>query len=198
MYTVRVLIRGTAPLLQHRFGPKVAEGMMKGTRKNTGSPDWSMEWLDTMYVNADGMLYQPATHIEGALVRAAASFKVKGARGKSWKDPIKAYVYVQPDCILHLRDGQPIKAPGSELLETATETLSVSVMRAVVQRSAVARSRLMIAAGWQLDFIAEVVDDQVRADVLREILEEAGRAVGIGDYRPRYGRFVVEAFEVLP
>ncbi len=196
MYTVKVTIRGTAPLLQHKFGAIQEAAMTKGSRKNTGSQDWSKEWLDTMYTTRSGYLYQPATHIEGALQKAAVSFKVKGGRGKSWKDPIKAYVYVTPDEILHLHDGQPILAPTDDLMANPTSTMSVSVMRCVVQRAAIARSRLMLTPGWELTFTVEVMDDQVRPDVLKEVFEEAGRAVGIGDYRPRYGRFQVVTFEV--
>ncbi len=196
MYEVQVKIQGTAPLLQHKFGADIMEAMMQGSRKNTGSPDWSAEWMGTMYADKAGYLYQPATHIEGALVKAATSFKIKGQKSKTWKDPIKAYVYVSPDNIPHLFNGEPVKAPNADLVLNPTENLSVSIMRAVVQRAAIARSRLMIAIGWELAFTIQVVDDQVRAEVLREILEEAGRAVGIGDYRPRYGRFQVVTFEV--
>ncbi len=194
MYTVKVTIKGTAPLLQHKFGAIQEAAMAKGSRKNTGSTDYSREWLDTMYTTKSSYLYQPAAHIEGALQKAAASFKVKGGRGKSWKDPIKAYVYVTPDEILHLHDGQPILAPTANLMENPSSIMSVSVMRCVVQRAAIARSRLMLAPGWELAFTVEVADDQVRPEVLREVLEEAGRAVGIGDYRPRYGRFVTTGF----
>ena len=41
-----------------------------------------------------------------------------------------------------------------------------------------------------------VIDDQVHPIIVQEILGEAGCAVGIGDYRPRYGRFDIIEFEV--
>ena len=82
-------------------------------------------------------------------------------------------------------------APKADLLLQPTEHLSVSVMRVIVQRAAVARARLQIAPGWELKFNLEVHDDQVRPDVIPEIMVEARRAVGIGDFRPRYGRFEV-------
>jgi hypothetical protein len=148
-----------------------------------------------MYATAEGYLYQPATHLEGALVKAAATFKIKGGRGKTWKDPMRAYCYAFPEQILHLRDGQPVPVPPEDLLTHPTEYLSVSVMRVMVQRAAVARARLQIAAGWELAFRLEVHDPQVRAEVVEQILREAGRAVGIGDFRPRYGRFEVTQFE---
>lgn len=195
MYTIRATIVGTAPLLQHRFGPAAQEELTKDSRKNTGVRDFSLEWLSTLYGDPHGYLVQPASHVEGSLVRAASSFKVKGQRSKTWKEPVKAYVYVTPACIPHLRNGEPVPVPGLGLMSNPTPYMSVSVMRAVVQRAAVARSRLMLAPGWELTFTIEVVDDQLPGAVLREILVEAGRAVGIGDYRPRYGRFAVTHFD---
>lgn len=71
-------------------------------------------------------------------------------------------------------------------------------MRVKVKQAAVARSRLMIGAGWELQFSIEVQDERLSPEVMKAVLEEAGRAVGIGDYRPRYGRFAVEQFQVIP
>lgn len=195
MYTVNARIRGTTSLLQHAF-PLALLKPAETTRKHMGATDYSLEWMNTMYVTADGYLYQPASHLEGALVRAATNFRIKGRSGKSWRDPIRAYCYVQPDEVRHLRDGHPVLAPGPELLEQATPHLSVHVARVVVSRSAVARSRLMIAPGWELDFTTEVHDPQVLASTLREILAEAGRMAGIGDFRPRHGRFELASFTV--
>ena len=195
MYTLDVGIRGSAPLLHHRFAPAQLDTLMRGAARRTGATDYSQEWLDSMYVTAEGYLFQPATHIEGALVKAASLFKIKGARGKTWKDAVRAYCYVVPEQIIHRRDDQPVSAPKADLLAHPTEFLSVSIMRVMVQRSAVARSRLQIAPGWELSFKLEVHDDQISPEVMREIVAEAGRAVGIGDFRPRCGRFEVTHFE---
>lgn len=196
MYQINASILGTSALLQHAFGQTALDTLQESAKKQTGTPDYSLEWMQTMYVNRSGFLYQPASHIEGAMQKAAAGFKMKGKGGKTWKDAVKAYAYVQPDEVLHLRDGQPVRAPGAELLNDPTEYLSVSVMRVKVQRAAVARSRLLIAPGWALAFSIEVHDEQLRPDVLEAVLQEAGRAVGIGDYRPRYGRFELVSFNV--
>ena len=196
MFTITALVEGVAPLLQNRFAPEQLGTMMQGSTKRTGSADRSMEWFDGVYVTQDGLLYQPNSHLEGALAKAATAFKIKGARGKSWREPIRAYCYVMPEQLLHLRDGKSVKAPGRELLHEPEQYLAVNVSRVKVQRSAVARSRLLVAPGWQLKFMIEVHDEQVREEVVREILVEAGRAVGIGDNRPRYGRFAVVDFSL--
>lgn len=192
MYTIDASIRGTAGLLQHAFGAGQLGEIQKAAKVETVKRDYSLEWMDTMYRCPDGLLGQPASHIEGAMVKAATSFIRKSK--KTYKDSIKAYLYVQPDMIPHIRDGEYVTAPDASLIQHPTETLSVSIMRVVVQRSAVARSRLLIASGWELAFQMQVVDDQLDPDVIKSILTEAGISVGIGDYRPRFGRFSVTSF----
>jgi hypothetical protein len=197
LYRIEARIRGTAGLLQHAFGQTAMDTLQENAKRQTGTPDYSLEWMATMYTDRQGLLVQPASHIEGAMQKAAASFKMKGKGGKTWKDPVKAYCYVMPDNIPHLRNNEYVPAPTADLLPNPTEYLSVSIMRVKVQRAAVARSRLLIAPGWELAFTMEVQDEQLRPDVLETILQEAGRAVGIGDYRPRYGRFDVTHFQVV-
>lgn len=193
MYQVNARIRGLSPILQHAFTGATLEGLTQNANKRTAKADYSLEWMQTMYVNQDGWLYQPASHIEGALVKAATRFQMKGKQ--TFKEPVKANVYAQPDEILHLRNGECVPAPDESLLFDPTSTLRVNIMRVVVQRSAVARARLEIAPGWELAFRLEVTEDLISPPSLREFLEEAGRAVGIGDYRPRFGRFEVVDFQ---
>ena len=47
---------------------------------------------------------------------------------------------------------------------------------------------------WSLTFTLTCIEDQVDAEALKMILDYAGRAVGIGDYRPRFGGFAVTQF----
>ncbi len=194
-YKINASIIGTAGLLQHAFGQAQLSVLREGAKKRTGKTDYSLEWMDTMYINSDGLVSQPASHIEGSLIKASTSFIMKGR--KTWKDAIRGYCFVAPDMIPHRYNGGYVEAPDETLMDEPTENLSVSIMRVVVVRAAVARSRLLLAPGWKLDFQIDVVDDQLPPEVLAQILEEAGRAVGIGDFRPRYGRFTVDSFEVV-
>lgn len=50
--------------------------------------------------------------------------------------------------------------------------------------------------GWTADFVLNVVDDRVSPDKIRLSLEEAGIRVGIGSWRPEFGRFIVTNWEV--
>jgi hypothetical protein len=50
---------------------------------------------------------------------------------------------------------------------------------------------------WACSFQIEVLDDGPTKEVIEEALNDAGRAKGIGDWTPRYGRFTVKQLEVV-
>jgi hypothetical protein len=162
----------------------------KGGHKSAGAKDYTQEWRDYFYATAEGDIFQPAAHIEGALIKAAVNFKVSGKRGKTYKDLISANVFIDPDRILH-----GIKVP-EELDTDADKPLYLDMRPVVVQRSRVVRIRPAFCPGWVLGFDIQVIEDEISADILQDILTLAGKTVGIGDYRPRFGRFSVARFEV--
>ena len=100
-------------------------------------------------------------------------------------------MFVSPDAISH-----NILAP-DELDTDADKPLYLDVRPVVVQRARVVRIRPCFGPGWKLDFEITVLDDQVPHNVVNEVLSLAGRTVGIGDFRPRFGRFMVTKFEVV-
>lgn len=186
MYTVNVSIRGISPLMQHRYSLTAA----KQASPNAGQPDHSQEWRQALYADKNG-IYQPSDHILGTMTKAAAAFKISGKRGKTFKDLIQSSIVITPD---HISHNIPVPA---ELDDDADKPLYIDVRPVVVVRARVLRYRPMFKAGWLLSFVLEVADDEIPANTLSEILSYAGKAVGIGDFRPRFGRFMVERFEVV-
>jgi hypothetical protein len=68
--------------------------------------------------------------------------------------------------------------------------------RVVVQRNGVSRIRPAIRMGWQASFELMVnLPEYIDRNTLRETIEQAGRLVGIGDFRPTFGRFGIVSFE---
>jgi hypothetical protein len=175
MGAVSVKIKGIAPLFQHRF-PEEDFGV-NATKARKAVYDPQQECEKALYQNDVDGIYQPSDHLLGALIVAGASFKYKGL--KTYKDIIKQSVNVTPDCIPH-------ENPKWEI-----DSRSV-----VIERKRIMRSRPLFH-DWSLSFEIEILDDTlISPSVLKEILEKAGK-VGIGDYRPRYGRFMVTEYKVL-
>src|SRR5262245_46341239 len=69
--------------------------------------------------------------------------------------------------------------------------------RVLVQRNAVNRTRPAMKVGWRAQFRLLVnLPEYIGPSALNETIAAAGRLIGIGDYRPSYGRFNVVKFEV--
>lgn len=190
MYSVDIKIRGDAPLMQHRFPMPDLKDMVKGGKKQTGATDYTQEWREYFYSNGDGEIHQPAGHFEGAMVKAAVNFKIQGKRGKTYKDLFRAAVFVTPEHIPH-----GVKVP-DELDTDGDKPLYLDMRPVVVNRARVVRIRPTFKAGWELEFTIEVIDDQIAAELVQDVLVLAGKTVGIGDFRPKFGRFSVIRFEV--
>lgn len=70
--------------------------------------------------------------------------------------------------------------------------------RVVIQRNAITRSRPAIHAGWQATFIMMVtLPEYITREVLHALVSDAGRLIGVCDFRPTYGRFQVIGFDIL-
>jgi hypothetical protein len=166
-------IEGTAPLLQHRFDDK------KDTEKAIkvgGKRDYSGAAEASLYRGVDGVIYQPSTHIEGAMLKAASNYQIGGRGKKTYRDLFKSAVLVSPDAIPH------------KIQDFTIDRRAVIVMRARIMRE-----RPLFAV-WGLDFEINIMDDQIPDEVVNQILCHAGQYVGIGDFRPKFGRFMVTKF----
>lgn len=187
MKEISVTIEGTAPLLQHRYLFKDEAEVF--SKKKSGSKDYSEEWRKALYWNPDVGLFQPATHVEGALIRAASNFQITGRGKKTYKDLIKSTVFVKPDIIPYGHE----RLDPDALLERGIILIHRAIC--VVQRARVERLRPLLPVGWRLSFTIELHDEQMPKEVVKEILDYSGKFVGIGDWRPRHGRFQVVRFE---
>lgn len=186
MKIIDVEIKGTSPLLQHRYAFK--DEIEDSVKKRSGTVDYSKEWIKALYWSENIGVYQPASHLEGALIKASANFQIPGKRKKTYKDSFKSAVFIKPDCIPLNLKGTP-----EELLKEGKIILDRRSV--VIIRSRVERLRPCIN-DWSLAFQIEIHDDQISPQAVKEILDYAGKFCGIGDFRPRFGRFMVSSFSV--
>jgi len=190
--TYRVKIKGVRPMLMHRFPIE-----LPGQSKREGEVDYSKEWQDTCYRDGEELVV-PAVCIERTLVKAAVVFKIKGRRGKTYKDLFAGSVFITPDVVplgIQVPD-DPVYVRGG-VDPTPKTPVYVDMRRVVVNRSAVVRSRLAINTGWELAFEMECTSDQIPEEIAYQVLVNAGETVGLLDFRPRFGRFIVTEFSVI-
>lgn len=175
MKKIEVEITGIAPLLQHRFATEEHGENTSKSKKKVYVPQEEAE--KCLYKNTQGEIYQPAEHIFQSMVRAAVDFRFEKKR--TYKDVITSGIVVQPEEIPLIIEGK----------------YEIDARGAVIQRARVVRWRPRFNE-WKLKFSIDILDDEnIAIPALKEILERAGTTKGIGDYRPRFGRFMVTAFK---
>lgn len=176
--TYAVEIKGTSPLLMHRFSGGEEEG--KKTKKKAETTKEN-DVKDTLYILPDGKLYQPAEGIRQSIIEAGKSFKV----GRSNLSKVAAsFVHVEPEAIIHL----------NQKWSTDRRAVVIPSTRGRVMRN---RGRL---DSWGLKFQMKILDaDEISGNSVHQMLDHAGKYIGIGDYRPQkkgmYGTFSVISFK---
>jgi len=196
-----VQIKGVAPILMQRYPLDEALAQVKKTR--TRAFDIA-DYKGCLYLTDKGEVYQPSVHIEQAMLKASSSFKIPGKNRVTWKGWINSNVLIQPDEILHgltvedfeaTKDIESRSYRGGLLLENGGRA-GLFISRVVIQRSAVPKVRPIILE-WELEFTLNTLSDECNKSILEEILVKAGIEKGIGDWRPKFGRFSVEEFREI-
>jgi len=175
MKTINVEITGIAPLLQNRF-PIEAHGhnISKVTKKVYVPDDEAKKCLYTR----DDVIFQPAEHIYQSMIRAATDFKFSGK--KTFKDVVTSCIAVEPEEIPLISD----------------KPYEIDIRPVVIQRARVLKWRPKFNQ-WKLKFNILILDEtNISPANIKEILEKAGATKGIGDYRPRFGRFTITSWNV--
>ena len=181
-----VSIQGVSPLLLHngqtadptnKYSRQLKE--ISGKRKKTDEDYAEMsriEWHAGLYVNADQKIIMPASLLEAAIYDGAKKSKL----GKAFKSA----VFVLDDVILDI--GR--KYGSAADLWKDEQYRDIRGVR--VNQSRVMRTR-PIFFFWGCEFIVTYDDEQVNLADVRRAINDAGSKSGLGDFRPRYGRFEV-------
>lgn len=129
----------------------------------------------------------PAQNLKAAISDAAKRIADPSSPRKSARDLFRAGILVFGDS-----DG------GQFSSFQKTEPDYLDKRKVNVQRAAVPRTRPAFKDGWELSFVIEIMaSDHINVDMLHRALSDAGRFNGLGDYRPDFGRFRIDTFEIL-
>lgn len=175
-----VQITGSADILFHRWNNEaVAE---KAAAKKGSAAKKSDNVESYVYRNEAGELCLPGEYLRGAIVGAAKFKQDPRSPRKSAMDLFKAGVISLT----------PLASLG------ATDWDYLDQRRVVVQRAGVTRCRPAMRAGWKAEVQLMInTPEYIDQAFLLEVLGTAGRLIGVGDFRPSYGRFDVTKFERL-
>lgn len=187
-YHCEVTVLGVAALLCHRWSDDAVEAKAaaaKGSRaKKTDDVD------SYVYRTADGHIGLSGTQLFGAIAGPQGAAKYRQdprSSRKSALDLFRAAIVVLDDVAPLRRDGEPCST--WDYLDRR---------RATVQRAGITRVRPAFVPGWSATFTLLVnLPQYVDPALLNEVIIDAGRLCGVGDFRPTFGRFTVVRFEVI-
>jgi hypothetical protein len=178
MKKIETTIEGISPLLMHKYPMKDTDAKSKA--KNQKQTEDDVE--SYLYLDHNKKLAQPSIHLISSLKKAGAKYQIPGQGKLTYKNLMgSGAVIIDPDMIPHIH-----------------QKWEIDRRPVVVQRSRIVRSRPVLNK-WKLEFAIEYDDEEIAVETLKELLDFAGRRVGIGDFRPEkggsFGRFIVARFE---
>lgn len=179
-YRVEIQVRGAADMLLHRWNCEAVEAKAKSAKGSAAKKTDDLE--SYVYRNEAGELCVPGEYLRQAVITAAKFRQDPRSPRKSAVDLVKA-------AVVNLT---PLASLGIKTWDYAHKC------RVQVQRNGVTRVRPAIKTGWTAWFIFMVnLPEYVSPELLHGLLNDAGRLIGLADFRPTYGRFQVTHFEVL-
>lgn len=173
-----ITIEGTTPLIVNRFHEEAQAEATSGvhSRHEALTPQEDAE--ARLYRLPDGRCYFPAENLRQSVITAAGRHKI-GRRSAASDAAAALGIW-----------------PGAIPLE-GTWAVDARAVVIPVTRGRLTRFR-PIFEKWSLSFIYDVDVDLFDANLARRVLEDAGRYVGIGDFRPArkgpYGKFAVTSW----
>jgi len=190
MKTLKVKWTGIRPLLMHNglladpTNPIVRRGKeitSKGTKKMTDADHEEkarLEWDGGLYWDEDDGAIIPSDNIERCIQLGAQKSRI----GKD----VQAAVFCSAP---HVR----IDYEGPRNKEKMHADPRFSLRKGVcVNKARIIRIRPMIPTGWSLTFDVEYDETIVNPKNLLKAMTDAGALIGLGDWRPKFGRFFVE------
>lgn len=179
-YAVKVKVKGVAPFLFHRWNVDAVESKSKAAKGSKAKKEDDLE--SYVYRTEDGDLGIPGEYFRMSAINAAKFKQDPRSPRKSAMDLFKAGIVCLTD----------LSSFGKKDWDF------IDRRRVTIQRNGITRQRPAIREGYELEFIMQVlVPEYISPELLNEVIQTSGRLVGVGDFRPTFGRFQVTEFQVL-
>jgi hypothetical protein len=184
-YIAHITLCGTTDLLYCAWNVETIEEKSKAKKGSEAKKSDDLE--SYIYRNEVGLICFPTEHLRMSIAFAAKSMQDPRSPRKSAFDLLKAGLAAYEPLI------PLVNASGN----ITTEWDFVHKCRARVQQSAITRCRPAFHKGWQATVsLFVLVPEYITPDILHDLTTQAGRLIGVGDFRPTYGRFHVTKFEI--
>jgi hypothetical protein len=178
-YVAHITVEGSSDFLFHRWNCEAVETKAKAAKNSAAKKTDDIE--SYVWRNDEGELCCPGEYLRQAVIWAAKFKQDPRSPRKSAMDLTKAGVV----SLTNLASFGKAKWDYEDK------------RRVVIQRAGVNRVRPAMKAGYRLDFdLMVLTPEYIDSFWLQDTLNMAGRLIGIGDFRPTYGRFNVVKFDI--
>jgi hypothetical protein len=173
-YRAEIVIKGTSDILFHKWS---CEGVEAKANASKGSKAKKTDDIESyIYRCEDNTIGIPGEYFRQSIINAAKFRQDPRSPRKSAMDLYKAGIVSLTEL--------------SSLGKATWDKLHQC--RVVIQRNAITRTRPCFLKGWGAKFIILVLlPEYIPLEILTQVVNEAGRLIGLGDFRPTYGRFSV-------
>lgn len=164
-----------------------------------GSNEEQLPWKDKVYTSSkDGKsLILPAKNLSSFLSAQNTISAPQRLCGKKWKSVAAAalsYVTILPTEIPFTREGKPLTTENAGIFEDR----SVARMKKGQLTIPNPKSRPVLPLDWEMEFTISLFENKDLTDnILKQLFEIGGIAIGIGTFRGVYGKFVVDKWEAV-
>lgn len=178
--SLQVTISGVADLLFHRWNCEEVEAKARAGKNSKGKKTDNIE--SYVWRNDKNEICLPGEYLRMSMVTAAKFKQDPRSPRKSAADLYKAGIVVL-----------------TPLASFKTQTWDYEDKRRVtIQRAGINRIRPAMRAGWtvSVEFLINT-PEYISVPEFLDTLNVSGRLVGVGDFRPSFGRFTVSGHKVL-
>jgi len=185
---IQITIAGTTPLLCNKFTDAAQMAASAGSRSSIANdhvpPLGQAEARLYRAEDAEGTLIIPQPNISRCIIDAGSFFKTGRTKITTQKSSLlAAAVFISPIAI-------PIVSESGWKVDTRPVRIPATGGRILCHRPCF--------DDWRLDFTAMLDEEMISPRLFREIVDAAGKRVGLGDFRPGtkgpFGRFVVTSW----
>lgn len=179
-YVAEVEITGSAAFLFHRWNN---EAVAEKSAAKKGSAAKKTDDLESyVYRDEKGNLAIPGEYLRMSIIGAAKFRQDPRSPRKSAADLFKA-------AVISLTDRASLGQKDWDYEDRR---------RVLIQRNAITRARPALKEGWKVTIQLQInLPEYIAPSDLNEVITTAGKLIGIGDFRPSFGRFQVTNFKVL-
>ncbi|MGE3932389.1 MAG: hypothetical protein AB7F67_04015 [Rhodospirillaceae bacterium] len=191
MITARATLIGLSP-----YSQSAAHNTPKASPNESADDFERRTWRNKVNADAHGHMFVPPMGLKAALEDAARfrGVRIPGKGLKTFTSHFEAGIMIAAGPIVHDATGLPVRrdtVPGEDVFVNADGKRGGGTR--------VWRTFPTVPEGWRIEVDYMVLDDMIGQDIFRRTLDDCGKFVGIGRFRPQkrgwYGRFRIETLD---